>query len=391
LEPIQARFVVERRYSMAVFKRITCTKCGKVSNSEKFMKTSPLCSCGGSTRISDKWYVSLQVEEANGRKRKLVKAVSPVKKTAEEYAAKIVTLRSEGEFFDKVARLTFEKGASIFLQDCRDRVSEGRLGARTLEMYEGRLSANLIPAFRGIELARLTRDIIEQYKRRRMDDVAPASVNRELATLKRMCVILLAKGLLKTSPCQGLELLRENNKRDRYLTEAEISALLKECKRLPRLWMVVMIALNTGLRLDGCLTLKWNEIDFKRAQITKSVKGGKIVYIPINDDLREALLAKRGNTLDPDGYVTKSPIRKGEALTRHGRFGFKSACKRAEITGFTFHDLRHTFATHFLARTKDIFTLSHILGHSTVYMTERYAHLLDDVRKEAMSRFGGFK
>ncbi|MGO9017759.1 MAG: tyrosine-type recombinase/integrase [Syntrophobacteraceae bacterium] len=378
---------------MAVFKRITCAKCGRVSQTEKVLKSSPLCLCGGSTRISDKWYVSLQVEDTNGRKRKLVKAVSPIKKVAEEAAAKILTQRAEGEFFDKVPKLTFERGASIFIGYCRDRVSEGRLGDRTREMYEGRLDTHLISAFRGIEMARLSRDVIEQYKRRRMQEVKPATVNLELSTLKRMCVVLAEKGLIKVNPTQHVELLREDNKRDRFLTESEIAKLLKECKPKPRLLLIVMIALNTGLRLSGCLTLRWSEIDFKRNQITKVVKGGKTVFVPINDEFRSALLAHRGNVLNPNGYVIPSSKKKrgGACLNRTSDFGFRSACARAGIKDFRFHDLRHTFATHFLARTKDIYTLSHILGHSTVSMTERYAHLLDDVRREAMKQFGGFK
>ena len=190
-----------------------------------------------------------------------------------------------------------------------------------------------------------------------------------------------------------VELLRENNKRDRYLTENEITKLLKECAPLPRLHTLVMIALNTGLRRDGCLTLKWNEIDFKRNQISKVVKGGKTVFIPVTDEFKAFLLARRGNLLNPNGYVTPSPRTPmaGACMARNSNFGFESACKRAGIKDFHFHDIRHTFATHFLARTKDIFTLSQILGHSTVTMTERYAHLLDDVRKEAMRQFGGFQ
>ena len=260
--------------------------------------------------MSDKWYVSVQVEETNGQKRKMVRAVSVIKKTAEEYAAKLITQRAEGEFFDRVKKLTFERGARVFLEHCKDRVAEGKMGARTCEFYEGRVSANLIPAFRDIEMTRLTAELIEQYKRRRMSEVKPATINRELATLKRMCVVLMAKGLVKSNPSQSVEMLRENNKRDRYLNEAEISALLRECEQLPRLQMVVMIALNTGLRLDGCLTLKWNEIDFKRNQITKVVKGGKTVFIPINNELKAALLARRGEVPRINGYVTPSPKRR---------------------------------------------------------------------------------
>ena len=377
---------------MAVFKRITCPGCGKVSQTDRYIKVPPRCSCGGETKQSDKWYVSLQVEEANGRKRKMVKAVSVNRRAAEEYEAKLVTQRAEGEFFDKVKKLTFERAADIFLADCQERVSEGRMQPLTFTSYTEKVRAHLLPTFRSMDMARITKEMIEAYKKRRMAEVKPATVNREISVIKRMCVILVSKGFLKQDPASMVELLRENNKRDRYLTEEEIAKLLKECAPLPRLHTLVMIALNTGLRRDGCLTLKWNEIDFKRSQISKVVKGGKTVFIPITDEFKAFLLARRGNLINPNGYVTPSPRTPmaGACMARNSNFGFDSACTRAGIKNFTFHDIRHTFSTHFLARTKDIFTLSQILGHSTVYMTERYTHLLDDVRREAMRQFGGF-
>jgi integrase len=319
----------------------------------------------------------------------MVKAVSVNRKTAEEYAAKLITERAEGTFFNKYKPLSFERSVEIFLGDCQDRVAEGRMAEYTAEMYEGRIKAQLLPAFRGMEIGRLEQETIIEYKRRRMGEGAKgATINLELAILKRIFSILIKKGMLKSSPAQGVELIRAN-KRDRYLTEAEISALLEQCRK-PKLRMLVMIALNTGLRLDGCISLKWSEIDFRRNQITKIVKGGKTVYIPLTVQLRDALLAYRGNLLNLDGYVVTA-ARGGESpLHRKTQFGFREACERAGIKDFHFHDIRHTFSTHFLARTKDIYTLSHILGHSAVTMTERYAHLLDDTRREAMAQFGGF-
>jgi integrase len=68
---------------------------------------------------------------------------------------------------------------------------------------------------------------------------------------------------------------------------------------------------------------------------------------------------------------------------------FHTACKHAGIQDFTFHDLRRTFDTPFLNRTKDIHTLAQVMGHGTTYMTERYSHLLDEVKRDAMIAFGG--
>ncbi|MFZ2445734.1 MAG: tyrosine-type recombinase/integrase [Syntrophobacteraceae bacterium] len=389
---------------MSIFKRLICVSCGKVSQAAKEAKTAPACpKCGGKQDYSDKWYVSLSMPQANGSQKKITKAVHRNRKVAEDLEVKLKNARIEGEIYEsRRARLLFEDAADIFLKWCGQRVREGNLGPRTLEMYEGRLRHNLIPAFKGRDLLKITRDMIEDYKSDRMENgqrmvtkkvgddlkevpvgpIAPASINRELATLKRLFSVMHKQGRIKHNPAEHVELLKEDNKRERCLTQEEIESLLRECKT-HHLRTAVLIALNTGLRLDGCLSLRWEEIDFTRNIITKRVKGLKEVRIPLTRQLREELNMHRGIA----GLVIPSPKKRGEKICRSANIGLDTACRRAGIEDFTFHDLRHTFATHFLQKTRDIHTLAQIMGHSTTHMSERYAHLLEDHKQEQMRIF----
>jgi integrase len=70
------------------------------------------------------------------------------------------------------------------------------------------------------------------------------------------------------------------------------------------------------------------------------------------------------------------------------RTAFENAVKRAGITDFTFHDLRHTFASHHAMNGTDLLTLKELLGHKTLQMTMRYAHLSQQHKKKAVEAVG---
>jgi site-specific recombinase XerD len=74
-------------------------------------------------------------------------------------------------------------------------------------------------------------------------------------------------------------------------------------------------------------------------------------------------------------------------LDNNAMIEFRKACHDAHIGDFHFHDLRHTFATHFLRTTKNLYMLQSLLGHSSISMTQRYAHVIDEDRIKAMASF----
>jgi integrase len=149
--------------------------------------------------------------------------------------------------------------------------------------------------------------------------------------------------------------------------------------------MAAIIALETGLRRHGCMTLKWSDMDDD--YIRKNVKGGTLVTIPITNTLREALSEYKRQSVVMSKYVIPSPVDPSTHLRVDSDIGFETACKNAEIKDFRFHDLRHTFATNFLRKTKDLRALQEILGHADIKMTEKYTHVVKEHLKERMDQF----
>jgi integrase len=254
------------------------------------------------------------------------------------------------------------------------------------------------PSFERMTLDEIESGDVENYKTKRLNTirgngknvekkkVSPATVNREIASIKRLLSWATEQNpkLLLKSRIAAVDLLKEPKGRIRFLSKEEQERLLEQCKA-SHLLMAVTIALATGLRRHGCLTLRWSEMD--DTYIRKSVKGGTLVTIPITDTLREALSEYRRQSVVMSKYVIPSPVDPSKPLRVDSDIGFETACRNAGITDFRFHDLRHTFATNFLRKTRDLRALQEILGHSDIKMTERYSHVVKEHLKERMDQF----
>jgi integrase len=126
------------------------------------------------------------------------------------------------------------------------------------------------------------------------------------------------------------------------------------------------------MRKSEILNLKWDNVDLKHGFILLDrTKNGERREIPINNTLRSTLqgITKR---LDVP-YVFFDP-KKGKPYQNVKR-SFKTALRRAKIQDFKFHDQRHTFASHLVMAGIDLTTVKELLGHKTLTMTLRYAHL----------------
>ena len=176
------------------------------------------------------------------------------------------------------------------------------------------------------------------------------------------------------NPCSAVKNKQEPHHRLRYLSTDEMKALIANSPA--RLFPVVACALMTGMRRSEILNLEWQDIDFTSdtIQIMKS-KSGKMRKIPIMPKLRQILIDLPAK---PSGNVFNMP---NITLRRH----FALALEASRIHYFRFHDLRHTFASHFAMTTQDLPTLQQILGHASIQMTLRYAHLSDKHISEKMT------
>ena len=226
------------------------------------------------------------------------------------------------------------------------------------------------------------RDILAQENSAKNKPRSNATVNRYLTTLQ--CVFSMCVKeweLLEVNPFFRVKKLQEPKGRVRYLSKEEREALLAECQKAknPYLYPAVIVALSTGARKMEVLGLKWDDVDLPNERaILQETKNGERRSINLIGEVKkliEVLYAKKRKS---DIYVFPSHDgKKPFDITR----SWKEAVKRAGIKDFRFHDLRHTTASYLAMQGKSSGELAEVLGHKTLQMVKRYAHLSDEHKK----------
>ena len=203
-------------------------------------------------------------------------------------------------------------------------------------------------------------------------------MNRNLARLKHLFKTAIKWEYLYENPAQPVKLLRENNRRIRYLTKDEIDHLMTVSSQ--HLKPILVMAINTGMRRGEIFNLQWNHVDLKNRIIeVADAKNGARRFTHINDTLLNTLQLLPHRIDTP--YVF--PGKNGGRLTDIKK-PFLNARKRAGLDDVRFHDLRHTFASHLVMAGVDLTTVKELLGHKSTKMTERYSHLSPKHKADAV-------
>lgn len=235
----------------------------------------------------------------------------------------------------------------------------------------------------------LTPEHILRYKMQcKGRGLAPATVNHRLGLLRHAFNLAMKEwDWARENPAAKVGRERVRNARDRWLTFDEESRLLKACLSRPKntslkkapvkgIWLkeIILFALNTGMRQDEILSLAWSEVDLLRRTVTvlKS-KNGEKRTIPLNQKMTD-LLKKKGSVRRADSSFVFPSLSGTKIIRRNLLRAFYASVERAGITGFRFHDLRHTFATRLVQAGVDLYKVAKLLGHKDIRMTQRYAH-----------------
>ncbi len=186
----------------------------------------------------------------------------------------------------------------------------------------------------------------------------------------------------RDNPVRRVSMEKEQNTRDRWLTDQEEIRLLKACP----VWLgeIMTFALHTGMRMGEILSLTWEGVDvFRRTVTVFRSKNGERRTIPINQIMLDLLQKKaKIRTLKTNlVFCSKAftPIEGG-----HLRRAFRTALRTATVSHFRFHDLRHTFATRLVQAGKDLYKVQRLLGHKSGLMTQRYAHHWPESLRDAV-------
>jgi integrase len=248
-----------------------------------------------------------------------------------------------------------------------------RLGAETCRVRAFHV-ASLLEQLGSVKLASLTTAHVEAYQDARLDDgLMASSINNELRVLKT---------ILRWAASQGhvvgqaeIKRLKQIKSRVRAYSEDEVQALFAAARDVAPYFVPILIFLvNTGMRRGEAIAARWEWINWRLDRIEVPCtrfwhpKDGEPRDVPMADAVRAILSPRK----------THGPLfanRSGHRYACWPKDMWERTRDEAGVPGGV-HQLRHTFASHFLANEPDMGTLAEILGHSSTRTTELYAHML---------------
>lgn len=242
-----------------------------------------------------------------------------------------------------------------------------------------------------IQLGNLTPDLITttrhkltKGKTRTGEARTPGTCNRYLVSLAHCCAIATKWGWLRDNPARKVEKLQEPKGRTRFLSDAERNALLDACKAStdPNIYLVVVLALSTGMRAGEIGNLKWEQVDLARKRITLTdTKNNETRVIPLVGMAHDLMKAHIRRIDTP--YVFAGRFKNRPATFR---IAWEAAVQSANLDDFHFHDLRHTAASYLAMNGATLSELSEILGHKSLSMVKRYAHMTEQHTAKVVAR-----
>ena len=248
------------------------------------------------------------------------------------------------------------------------------------------LRVHLVPAFGDLRLDQVGLAEIEEFKAGKLTaGLAKKTINNHLTVLRKLLSTAVEWRLLSMVP--PIRWLRAPAGEFDFLTFEEADRLIVGAEKEWR--AMVTIALRTGLRHGELIGLRWIDVDLGsgRLVVRQAVSEG-VIDTPKNGRTREVPLCKQA--LD----ALRDRPRNGQyvfcasdgSLLTHAqtRWPLKRALKNAGLRHIGWHSLRHSFASHLVMRGAPIKSVQELLGHCSIEMTMRYAHLSPDVRRDAV-------
>jgi integrase len=286
---------------------------------------------------------------------------------------------------DKVQGMTFAKWTGIYLERyAKDKRSldEDRRHIRVLSEFFG----NLL-------LSQITKAKVEEFKQLRKERrtykgtlVSTSYCNRELEVLRHILRLAAEEEIIPAAPV--VRLFRENDARDRVLSEEEYQRLLAGSPR--HLQRIIICAYETGMRAGEIKRLTWDKVDFKTSFIrlaAADTKTNEKRAIPLSPVLREILEEIRkeqweGKVAPIGGNVFTWG---GKAMSEGWKRAFQTACAKAKIENLRFYDIRHTFVTRKVQEGWDYKRIMAITGHKTFATFQRYNNPSEEDVKEVVA------
>ena len=237
-----------------------------------------------------------------------------------------------------------------------------------------------------LSLAAVRPHHLTQAREQLRQQVGPATANRYFTSLSAVCTVAQREwGWLAANPVHEVTKLPEPRGRVRFLSEEERERLLEACQQsvMPYLAPLVILALSTGARRGELLKLTWPDVDFSRQRLTfyhtknrtpRSVPLGHYALVVIQQWQHQ------------QGTLHGKVFPSGGQADLDCHKAWTTALRRAAINNFRFHDLRHTCASYLAMSGASLLEIADVLGHKTLQMVQRYAHLTEQHTQSIVER-----
>lgn len=339
-------------------------------------------------KIRSSWWVDLR--DPKGERHRL-RSPENSKAGAQAFEAVLRQRLARGEDIKKEALVKKEKDqrfgefAAAWFQKyvlVNNKPSEQRVKESTLRMH-------LLPFFSKYPLREIGNQDIEEYKASRLKKSLTAkTVNNHLVILGKLLRSAQEWGVIEAVP--RIAPLKAISQRLDYLSEEECQLILSY-RREPEWRLMILLALRTGMRLGELLGLDWSDINFglnlltvRRSAVEGIVgtpKNHRERHIPITPGLRQELWSVR----KPMGWVfhreNGTPMIHWLATT-----ALRRVCRQVGLRRIGWHTFRHTFASHLAMKGVPLPIIQSLLGHASITMTMRYAHLSPSALHSAIAR-----
>lgn len=312
------------------------------------------------------------------------------KSLAEKWARKTEREIEEDEYLEKkeASLHTLSDLVDRYLDEELRKLSEAdwRIRTRQLNWWKRQLG--------DLTLNRITPPLLTEYRAKLLSEKDERGKVKSGSTVNRyMAAMSAAFGIaekewhwVKENPFTKVRRERESKGRVRFLDAGERDALLDACKNSSNqlLYPITVLALSTGMRQSEIMTLRWDQIDIERSSITlHNTKNNETRVVPLVG-LAAKLLTSHGQIRRIDNPFVFSG--RDDSHTEFPRKAWMTAVKKAKINDFTFHDCRHSAASELAMNGASLHEIAAVLGHKTLAMVQRYAHLSEQHTASVVER-----
>jgi integrase len=317
--------------------------------------------------------------------------VAAARKVAKEIRRKIP------DGYDPLSVIELERGAKTVAGMCARFIEDHlpELRAKTAADYRSMIDREILPAIGKLKLVDVKPDDIDGLHRKISRGhgehrARPYRANRVAALLSKMFNLAVHRWQwLTANPVQGLQRNQEA-KRQRYLQNGELQRLTEALAKHEdkQAVNIIRLLLLTGARRSEIFAMRWADLDLTEGKWVKAAhqtKQKRMHDTPLSGPARQ-LLAELGEKAEPNAEFV-FPGRWGGHRTEI-RQAWHDLCHAANIKGVRVHDLRHSFASQLASSGFSLPVIGALLGHSQPATTARYAHLFDEVTRQATERVG---